>query len=134
MTAMTVALVDTSVWVALEKDRLINRDLMPEVSRVSVVTLAELHAGVLAAPNAIIQTERLRTLERAQAIEPLPIDAAVAREWALLRYEIARAGRRANNNDLWIGATARANGLPVVTQDDDFAILAELGLLDVVTV
>ncbi|HPB72585.1 MAG TPA: VapC toxin family PIN domain ribonuclease, partial [Phycicoccus sp.] len=65
---MTVALVDTSVWVALEKDRLINRDLMPEVSRVSVVTLAELHAGVLAAPNAIIQTERLRTLERAQAI------------------------------------------------------------------
>ena len=35
-----------------------------------------------------------------------------------------------NVNDLWIAATARANRLPVVTQDGDFAVLSALGLID----
>jgi predicted nucleic acid-binding protein len=72
------------------------------------------------------------SLERAG--EPLPIDAAVAQEWALLRLEVARSGRRANVNDLWIAATARANRLPVVSQDGDFQVLAELGLIDLIRV
>ena len=37
-------------------------------------------------------------------------------------------------NDLWIAAIARANNLPVVTQDDDFDALADLGLLTVIKV
>lgn len=102
--------------------------------RVSVVTLGELEAGVLAAADAATTSTRLGTLEKAQSCEPLPIDAAVSREWALLRVQLARAGRRANVNDLWIAATARANRLPVVTQDDDFDVLAQLGLVEIVKV
>jgi predicted nucleic acid-binding protein len=41
---------------------------------------------------------------------------------------LAEAGRRVNVNDLWIAATAVANGLPVVTRDDDFDPLADLGV------
>ncbi|MCL2596011.1 MAG: PIN domain-containing protein [Promicromonosporaceae bacterium] len=35
-------------------------------------------------------------------------------------------------NDLWIAAIAHARGLAVVTQDTDFDVLAELGLLKVI--
>ena len=38
------------------------------------------------------------------------------------------------NNDLWIAAVALANGLPVVTQDSGFDVLAELGALEVIRV
>lgn len=131
---MSEGLFDTSVWVSAELGRSIEASLLPDVARVSVVTLAELHAGVLAAADATTTSTRLRTLEVAQSTGPLPVDAAVAREWALLRVELAQAGRRINVNDLWIAATARANRLPVVTQDDDFDPLSELNLVDVVKV
>jgi predicted nucleic acid-binding protein len=67
-------------------------------------------------------------------LELLPVDAAAASHWATLRVLLAEAGRRANVNDLWVAAIALANGLPVVTQDDDFDVLAEVGSLDVVRV
>ena len=51
-----------------------------------------------------------------------------------MRVHLGQAGRRVNVNDLWIAAVARANGLLVVTQDDDFDVLADLGLVDVLRV
>lgn len=131
---MSEGLLDTSVWVSAELGRAVDADRLPETGRVSVITLAELEAGVLAAPDAAATSARLRTLELAQSTEPLPVNAAVAREWALLRVELAKAARKVNVNDLWIAATARANRLPVVTQDDDFDVLRDLGLVDIVRV
>ncbi|HMS38442.1 MAG TPA: PIN domain-containing protein, partial [Arachnia sp.] len=66
--------------------------------------------------------------------EPLVVDAAVSAHWARLRVALHQAGRRSGVNDLWLAATALANDLPVVTQDDDFDALAELGLLEVIKV
>lgn len=131
---MSEGLVDTSVWVSAELGRAVDAYSLPDVARVSVITLAELQAGVLAAADAVTAAGRLRTLEKAQTAEALPVDPSVAREWALLRVELGRTHRRINVNDLWIAATARANRLPVVTQHDDFDVLAELGLVDVVKV
>lgn len=131
---MSEGLADTSVWIAAEVGRDLDRGALPEVLRISVITLAELHAGVLAAGDPAIISSRLRTLQLAQESEPLPVDAAVAAEWALLRVQVARAERRVNVNDLWIAATARANRLPVVAQDGDYRVLADLGLIDVVQV
>ena len=131
---MRSGLVDTSVWVSAELGRPVQRALLPDLLRVSVITVAELQAGVLAAGDPATASSRLRTLEAAQSSEPLPVDAAVAHEWALLRVEVARAGRKINVNGLWLAATARANRLPVVSQDGDFDVLGELGLLEVVRV
>lgn len=131
---MTEGLADTSVWISAELGRRLDRTGLPDVLRVSVITLAELQAGVLAASDPQTVSTRLRTLSLAQESEPLPVDAAVAQEWALLRVEVARAGRRVNVNDLWIGATSRANRLPVVAQDGDFTVMAALGLIDLVQV
>ena len=40
-----------------------------------------------------------------------------------LRVHLAETGRRMGVNELWIAAIAVARGLPVTTQDDDFAAL-----------
>ena len=131
---MTEGLADTSVWISAELGRHLDRTSLPDVLLVSVITLAELQAGVLAASDPATVSTRLRTLQLAMESEPLPVDAVVAQEWALLRVEVARAGRWVNVNDLWIAATARANRMPVVTQDGDFAVLAALGLINLVEI
>lgn len=125
-------LADTSILVATESGRPLAIDRLPDELRVSVITLAELEAGVLAARTVADRAARLRTLERVTQLEPVVVDAAAAAAWARLRVEVHQAGRRINVNDLWIAAVAIANGLPVVTQDDDFAVLAELGLVTVI--
>jgi predicted nucleic acid-binding protein len=111
---------DTSVFIASESGRPLNEDLLPEEAAVSVVTLAELQAGVLAARDTQTRARRMATLDVLNDIEILPIDVDVARIWAQLRVSLAEAGRRINVNDLWIAATAARHRLPVVSQDDDF--------------
>ena len=129
-----VGLLDTSVFIASETGRPIAIDLLPEESLVSVITVAELEAGVLAAATTEIRARRLLTAQRAATIAPLPVDAAAARAWARARVLLHERGRRIGVNDLWIASIAMAHDLPVVTQDDDFDGLVELGLLDVVRV
>lgn len=128
------ALVDTSVWVSGEMGRPVDRDLLPEEAVVCVVTVAELQAGVLAAPDSLTRSRRLDTLQVALDAEVLPIDTRAAQVWAELRVRLRDAGLRLNVNDLWIAAVAISNRLPVVTQDDDFDALATLGALEVITV
>jgi predicted nucleic acid-binding protein len=127
-------LLDTSVFIAVESARPLDVSLLPDESVVCAITIAELQVGVLAAVDLDIRARRLATLESIADIEVLTIDADVAAEWARLRVHLAQAGRRLNVNDLWIAATATANGLPVVTQDDDFDALEGVAGLEVVRV
>lgn len=113
-------LLDTSVFIALETDRQIRSDDLPDESVICPVTIAELQAGVLSAADVDTRARRLATLESTSDIEVLAIDAEVAAHWARLRVRLAESGRRINVNDLWIAATAAAHGIPVVTQDNDF--------------
>jgi predicted nucleic acid-binding protein len=127
-------LLDTSVFIAREDGRLLQAERLPEQSLVSVVTVAELQAGVLAAADTATRQRRLVTAQLAAEVAPLPIDAVAAAQWARLRVLVHEAGRRIGINDLWIAAVALAHDLPVVTQDADFDVLAELGLAEVVRV
>jgi predicted nucleic acid-binding protein len=120
VTAPGRALLDTSVLIATESGRRIDEAALPDEVAVSVVTLAELQAGVLRAPDSEARGRRMATLGRVASMKVFPIDEDVASEWARLRVHLAEQGRRVNVNDLWIAASAVANGLPVVTQDDDF--------------
>jgi predicted nucleic acid-binding protein len=121
------ALIDTSVLIAEEAGRPIARAHVPMERAVSVVTIAELHLGVLSAEDTETRSRRLTTLNSLAAVDPLPITVDVARQWALLRSRLAEAGRRAKINDLWIAAIAAANGLDVVTQDGDFDPIEAVG-------
>lgn len=120
MSASAQGLLDTSVLIARESGRPVQEHLIPDPTSISVVTLAELHAGVLGASDSAMRARRLVTLGGVSDIEVLAVDEAVAAEWARLRVFLAEQGRRVNVNDLWIAATAAARGIPVVTQDGDF--------------
>lgn len=127
-------LLDTSVFIAQESGRRLDRALLPDEAYVSVITLAELEAGVLAASDQVTRSRRLATLTRSSIPVALPVDAAAAAHWARMRVRLAESKRRVNVNDLWIAAIALANDLIIYTQDRDYEPLAELGELRVITV
>jgi predicted nucleic acid-binding protein len=117
------ALLDTSVLIAAESPG----DLEGAISAAS---LAELHFGALVARDA---DERGRRAQRLGVIEatfdPLPIDAAVAREWGRLAATIAERGGRPRRRamDLAIAATANVAGVPLVTHNaSDFQLISDL--------
>jgi predicted nucleic acid-binding protein len=136
LTALDYALLDTSVFVARESGRPMDATRVSADTdvAVSLVTLAELQVGVLAAPGVETRGQRFATLGSLADVKVLPIDEDVAAAWARLRVGVAEAGRKVNVNDLWIAATAVAQRLPVVTQDGDFDALEGLAGLVVVRV
>ena len=121
------AVLDTSVLIAHESGRRLEVDSLPEQTTICVVTIGELHAGVLAAADTATRARRLSTLGAASAVEALPVTAEAARRWAELRVRLAELGRRAKVNDLWIAAVALANNMDIVTQDDDFDVIELAG-------
>lgn len=127
---MSRGLLDTSIFIARESRR-VELGSLPDEVAVSVITYAELRAGVLAASDVTTRSRRLTTLQAVADLNPLPVDSAVADEWARLRLLLAQAGRRVDVNDTWIAATALAHAVPVVTQDDDFSALAGISDLQI---
>lgn len=133
---MSVArgVLDTSVFIAAETGRALDEGSLPALSALSVITVGELRAGVLAATDTAVRSRRLSTLEATSDIEALAVDAAVAGEWARLRVHLLAVGHRVGVNDLWIAATAVVHGLPVVSQDDDFDALLGADGFDLIRV
>ena len=117
---MTRALADTSLFIARESGRSLAQVELPDELAISVVTLGELRAGVLAAVDVPTRDRRLATLAEAMKFDAVPIDQPVAEIWARLRILLRDAGLRMPVNDSWIAATAMTLGVPVVTQDDDY--------------
>lgn len=125
---------DTSVFIATESGRQLDEALIPDRVATTVVTLAELRVGVLAAATTDIRAQRLATLESVADMETLPVDDDAARMWARLRIHLAESGRRVRINDLWIAAVAASRALPVITQDDDFAALDGAASVEIIRV
>lgn len=113
-------LLDTSVFIASEIGRPLEVDRLPEESAISVVTIAELQAGVLVATDVDARARRMATVDAVADMELVPVDEPAALTWARMRVHLAESGRRVNVNDLWIAASAASRGLPVFTQDGDF--------------
>jgi len=119
---VTEGLADTSFFIAAESGRPIDDGAVPDRLAVSVITLGELRAGVLAAGDTTTRQARLTTMGWALRLDPLPIDDRVAESWAWLRVQLRDLGRRMPVTDSWIAATAIALEIPIVTQDDDYSV------------
>lgn len=114
---MNLGLLDTSVVIALMQGEQV---AMPEAAAVSIVTLCELHHGVLAADDSQ-RPARLATLVLAETeFRSLALDARVVPHYGRIMSAARRAGRRPGVNDVLIAATAAGRGLPVYTRDRDF--------------
>lgn len=128
---MSSAVLDTSIFVAVEQGRPLARPLPDEVS-VSVITLAELELGVLVARDPDARALRLATLTRVrEETAGLPADHRVASAYARLAAGELAAGRKPRAHDTWIAATALVHGAEVWTQDDDFGSFAVVAVVRV---
>lgn len=125
---------DTSVFIASEVGRPLKSGAIPTRAAVSVVTKAELRAGVLASPDIAARDRRITILELVNHMAILPIDDGVAGAWAQMRAYLAASGERVGANDIWIAATAAAHEVPVFTQDADFHHLSGVAGLTVIPV
>ena len=128
---MSDGLADTSVFVAHESGRPLRVEALPDRLAVSVITIGELRAGVLAAGDLATRDRRLATLTAVLVLDPIPVDEDVAAAWARLRVSLCDRGQRMAVNDSWIAATALALGVPVVTQDDDYVEVPGLAVIHV---
>lgn len=113
-------LLDTSVVVAISQERVALPDPSAHAA-ISVVTLCELHHGVLAASDET-RPQRLRGLDWARHhLEALPADDRVAPRFGQLMVEARRAtGARPKFADALIAATAMVFDLPILARDRDF--------------
>lgn len=116
----SIGLLDTSVFIAQESGRRLDAAGVPDEVATTVITVAELNLGVLAAASADVRAQRLATLDAIADIFVFPVDEDAARMWARLRMHLVDTGQRVRINDLWIAAIAASRGLPVVTQDEGF--------------
>ena len=110
---MSTGLLDTSTVISGLPPAIADR--LPDLLAISVMTLGELHAGVLMAGDPQVRAARLARLgdvQREFAI--LDVDPHVAQVFGELR---ARSGRRAVA-DLLIAATALTHGMVLVTHDE----------------
>lgn len=97
---------------------------------ISVVSITELHFGVLVARD---DDERARRVDRLAAVEatfdPLPISTEVARAWGRLAAAVTQRGGnpRRRQIDLAIAATATIEQVPLLTHNlADFEIIKDL--------
>ncbi|HKG40055.1 MAG TPA: PIN domain-containing protein [Conexibacter sp.] len=120
--AVGVALLDTSVVIALARGELDATALSPapDAVVVSAVTIASLHQGVLVASPATL-AQRLHTLRFVEeSCEVLPIDTRVAVHYGRVAADARRLlGRRIALGDGLIAATAVTHDLMLYTRDSD---------------
>lgn len=121
-------LLDTSVFIGQEQERELSP--LPDEAAISVMTLAELHVGVLLAGGPKIRARRLRTLARVErAFAPLPVDEAVARTFAEIVANARRKQRQPRIVDALIAATSVAHDLPLYSQDRGFGLMPGVDLV-----
>ncbi|MBS9535322.1 PIN domain-containing protein [Mycobacterium sp. M1] len=114
---------DTSVLIAPDRP-------LGVTAAISVVSISELHFGVLAAADDEERARRVARLGEVEAtFDPLPITVAVAREWGRLSAAVRNRGGQPRRRaaDLAIAATANTYGVPLLTHNTgDFAIIDDL--------
>ncbi len=115
-------LLDTSVLIAAERGP-------EEDAAISVISLTELHFGVLVARDDETRALRVGRLGAIEAhFDALPFDAAAARECGRLHALVAQRGGapRRRAMDLAIAATANVHGVSLMTYNiKDFQIIAD---------
>jgi len=125
-------LLDTSILIAPQPAAL---GRLPVTAAISVITLGELHAGVLLARDDRTRSGRRARLDAVRAaFAPLPVDEPVAERYGEV-LALARSERRiVKATDLLIIATAAAHDRTLHTHDERQAELARAAGISVQTV
>ncbi len=129
-------LIDTSVAVAMERERKSLQSLLDRASdeevAVAAITASELLHGVHRADTAMRRERRLRQVEALlEAVSVLPFDLDVARHHSRIWADLAARGNVIGAHDLQIAATALTHELPLATLDrEHFSRIEGLRLVE----
>jgi tRNA(fMet)-specific endonuclease VapC len=126
-------LIDTSIFIAWERDeltaeRVLNEERGSEPVALSVVTASELLHGVHRAATAAQRGKREAFVGALlTSIPVLPVDLDVARVHARVWSDLRSRGELIGAHDLWIAATALRHGFRLATRNvRDFDRIADL--------
>ena len=117
-------------WERVETAAMLEALVGDEERAISVITVSELLHGVHRATRAK-RARRSAFVEHMLAgFEPVAITETVARVHSEVWADLSRRGQRISAHDLWIAATALANGFAVATHDrGDFGRVRGLRVL-----
>lgn len=129
-------LIDTCIWVDVERKRLvptqIERYTGSEAVYLSPVTIAELAMGVENTPDPSIRAKRSAALERLRTKPCLAIDDGTGLAFGRVAGQLKREGRAADHRiqDLWLAAQAIQHGYKLLTLNGkDFRDIPGLDLV-----
>jgi predicted nucleic acid-binding protein len=109
-------ILDTSALILFNRFQEVG--LLPVVSVVTTITLAELSVGPLIVKSDVERARRQAHLQQIEAsFNPLPFDVDAARAFGSVAASLRQAGRKieSRRKDAMIAAIALANDLPVYT-------------------
>ena len=115
--------VDSSVWVDVERGALRAEDIVREIGNVPVfltpTILAELQYGVERAATEGQRIRRMGAMARLRRKPCLILDPATGELWGRIAAHLDRAGRPSAHriHDLWIAAAALQRGFAVLTRN-----------------
>ncbi len=129
-------IVDTSVWIAVERGRITPEQVVDAVDNDAVYltppVLAELEYGVLRAETEAQRNRRFSAVSRIKRSPSLLMDTETGTIFGRLAEYLDRHGRPAKHRvqDLWIAALALQNGYRVLTLNQkDFEDIPGLDLV-----
>ncbi len=120
-------LVDTSAWIAFFRDRgpvaaIVDRTLEDDEAALCGPVLTELLRGFASA------AERSRTIPLLLACHQLSQPARLWEDAGDLGFALARKGLAVKSLDLLIATYALTHGVPILTVDRDFHLIARAGV------
>jgi predicted nucleic acid-binding protein len=120
-------LVDTSAWIGFFRDRgpvatIVDRALEDDEAALCGPVLTELRRGFASA------AERSRTMPLLLACHQLPQPTSLWEDAGDLGFALARKGLTVKSLDLLIAAYALTHGVPILTVDRDFRLIARTGV------
>ena len=129
-------ILDTSIWVDVERGRLAPADVAAVTGEEPVYLappiIAELQYGVERAPDPASRNRRVSALARIRRKPCLIIDRETGELFGRLAADVDSRGKPSTHrvNDLWLAALAIQHGMKVATQNEkDFADLPGLDLV-----
>lgn len=131
-------LIDTSIWIAVERGKLSAADIHTITRQESVylspINIAEIRFGVELLRSSAQQHRAMAMLRRLRRKPQLRITVQTAETFGMLAAKIKKAGKEPNVriNDLWLAAQAIQRDLSLLTANaKDFADIPELKVISI---